>query len=273
MRTTHRLLSAAATVALTAGVLTTTTLTSADAASHAPAATAHRATPFDVTIKASTSELVKGKKVTFKGKVSPKAAGQTVVLQQKFAGKPWKATGSGTLTKRGRYEIADKPTTMNARKYRVVKPASGSHAKGISPNVAVGVFQWHNVYDLQARASRSMYRTERLSIDTVEFTKSLEGGYYAAEDPTGFIDYNLERHCITLKATYGMADDADQGSSVKIDVVGDGTELYTGTFALLQSETKTLDLHGVFRLAFDYTALTDAAASPAVGSPEVLCSF
>ncbi|MBB6626846.1 NPCBM/NEW2 domain-containing protein [Nocardioides sp. KIGAM211] len=267
MRTTHRLLSAAATVALTAGVLTTTAVTTATAAP------AHRATAYDVTIKPSTTELVSGKKITFKGQVSPKAAGQTVVLQQKIGDQGWKPTGTATLNKKGRYEVSDKPSTMLERKYRVVKAASGQHRKGVSKAVAVTIYKWHKLFDLSVRDQSFMYKQRTLSIATVEFPKSFEGGYYSAQDPTGFIDFNLARECITLKATYGMSDDADTDASAKIDVVGDGTELYTGTFALLESQKKTTDIHGVFRLAFQYTALGDAQARPAVGSPEVLCSF
>jgi hypothetical protein len=269
MRTSRRLLSAAATVALTAGVLATTSATAT-----ATATPAHRATPFEVTAKASTTELVRGKKVTIHGKVSPKAKGEKDVLEQKIGKTAWKRTGSATLNKRGHYEVSDKPSSMNPRKYRVVKAASAKHKKGVSKSVAVTVFKWHDVYDLQARSIDSFYRAPRwMTINGVKFPHSLWGHNYGSAEPTGSIDYNIERQCITLKSTYGMADRADTGSSVKIDVLGDGSELFTGTFALFESQAKTLDLHGVFRLAFQYTPLTEAKAFPTIASPKVLCSF
>jgi hypothetical protein len=267
------LLSAAVAAALGATLLTSGS--GAAAVGHAPRQAAHKqaAKPYVVTAKADRTELVLGQKVTITGKVTPAAAGKTVVLQQKIGDKPWKDSGTATIKKSGKYQVSDKPTTMNARKYRVVKAASDKHRKGVSKSVAVGVYQWHDVYDLAIRANQAMYRVTTLDIDTVEFPKSLEGYVYDDTDPTGFIDYNLERNCTTLKATYGMSDEADTGSSAKIDVVGDGTQLYTGTFSLLESQAKTIDIRGVFRLAFQFQSLTAEHARPAVGSPQVLCSF
>ncbi|MCW2794481.1 MAG: hypothetical protein JWO76_3579 [Nocardioides sp.] len=272
MHQSRVLLSVAVAAALGATVLTAGS--GAAAEGHAPRQANKAGKPYTVTAKADRAELVLGQKVTIKGKVSPAAAGKTVLLQQKIDDNPWKDQKTATIKKSGRYQVSDKPTTMNARKYRVVKAASNKHRKGISKPIAVGVYQWHDVYDLQERASDSMYQARTVDINTVEFPKSLVGYVYDNdEDPTGFIDYNLERQCTTLKATYGMSDDADTGSSAKIDVVGDGTQLYTGTFALLESQARTIDIRGVFRLAFQFQSLTTEHPRPAVGSPRVLCSF
>jgi hypothetical protein len=272
MRQSRVLLSAAVATALGATVLTSGS--GAAAAGHAPRPAAHQAgKAYTVTAKADKTELVLGQRVNITGKVSPAAAGKTVLLQEKIGDKAWKDQRKGTIKKSGKYEVSDKPTSMNARKYRVVKAGTDTRRKGVSKAIAVSVFQWHDVYDLAVRANQNMYPAQTLDIDTVEFPKSLQGYGYYQTDPTGFIDYNIERKCTTLKATYGMSDDADTGSSAKIDVVGDGTELYTGTFSLLQSEARTLDIRGVFRLAFQFQSLTAENAVPAVGSPEVLCSF
>lgn len=271
MRTAQILLTAATSVALAAATLSAPLTTATASAAEAPALRGHH--PFKVSIKTSTTELVRGHKVTLSGKVSRGAVGKKVRLQQKIDDHKWKSTGSATVNKKRRYHVSDKPKSMNARKYRVIMPATKKHRKGVSKSVDVGVYQWHDLYNIQARKTDSFYRTRTLSIDTVKFPKSYQGRYYNAEKPTGLVDFNLERNCIELKSTYGMSDDADVDSSVKIDVLGDGAELYTGTFALLESQAITLDLHGVFRLGFEYTALTDATAAPALGSPRVLCSF
>ncbi len=267
MRKSRVLLSAATVVALGTTVLTS----GSGVAAEGHARQAGKA--YTVTAKANRTELVLGQRVKITGKVEPAAPGRTVVLQQKIGDKPWKDQTTATINRRGTYTVVDKPTTLNPRKYRVVKAASKKHRRGVSESLAVSVYQWHKVYDLEVRDSQYMYKTKSLTIDTVEYPTSLYGGYYPADDPTGFMDFNLERRCIRLTSTFGMSDDADTGSSVKLDVVGDGTNLYSGTFSLLESQAKTIDLHGVFRLGFEYEALTDAAAVPAVGSPEVLCSF
>lgn len=267
MHKSRVLLSAATVVALGTTVLTSGSVVAAEGGAR------QSGNPYTVTAKANRTELVLGQRVKISGKVEPAAPGKKVVLQQRIGDKPWKDQGTATLNRRSRFEVVDKPTTLNPRKYRVVKPASRKHARGVSKSIAVSVHQWHDLYDLEVRDSQYMYKTKSLTIDTVEYPSSIYGRYYPANDPTGFMDFNLERQCIRLTSTFGMSDDADTGSSVKIDVVGDGANLYSGTFSLLESQARTIDLHGVFRLGFEYEALTDAAAVPAVGSPRVLCSF
>ncbi len=270
MRTSTVLLAAATTVALTA-----TTLTTAGAADpQSPAA--HRAgTEYVVTAEASTAELVLGEEVTIKGQVSPAAPGQKVTLQKKIGSKPWRDEAQAVLNGRSRYTLSDRPTTANPRVYRVVIAAHGQHARGLSPKQAVTVYAWHDLHALAVRDSDRMYKTGHVTIDTVDFPRSLVGYTYGESDvQSGFIDFNLARRCIELKSTFGMDDSADTESSVQLDVVADGSTIYSRTFALLESEAKTLSIRGVFRLAFQFTNLNAGANSrPAVASPQVLCSF
>ncbi len=63
-------------------------------------------------------------------------------------------------------------------------------------------------------------------------------------------------------------------------LVADGETLYTKTFALAQSEVKTFDITGVFRLGFHWTSSNpdgtvedQSGASAALAEPEVLCAF
>lgn len=247
-------------------------MTSPATGAHAQSASARQATPFEVTARASTSELVLGRKLTITGRVSPKSAGKTVDLQKKIGDKPWKVEDTTTLSRRGKYSFTDEPTTIQARKYRVVKAASKRHDRGVSNVLPVTMYRWHYVVDLDSRDSQAMF-TKTLTIDTVEFTKSLYGSAWeAGGEFTGFRDYNLARECIRLKSTYGMSDDADTDSSARLDVVADGTNLYSATFALLESDRRTLDLHGVFRLSFEFESLTEHHAEPAVASARVLCA-
>ena len=272
MRQSPVLLSAVVAVALGATVLSVGSSSAAEGRS-AGDAQRRAAKPYTVTAKVNKTELVLGQKVTITGKVSPVAKGKKVLLQQKIGDKGWKDQQTARVNKRGKYRVTDEPTTLNPRKYRVVKAASKRHRRGVSKPVAVGVYQWHDVYDLSVRRNVAMYKTKTLSIDTVEFPNSIYGYLYNSEDTTGFMDFNLERQCITLRSTFGMSDDADTGSSAKIDVVGDGTSLYSNTFSLLQSQARTIDIHGVFRLAFQFESLAAPSPRPAIASPRVLCSF
>lgn len=270
MRTSTVLLAAATTVALTATALTTA------GAADAQRTTAHRAgKAYAVTAKASTDELVLGKKVTIKGKVSPAAPGQKVLLQKKVGSKPWHDEAQTKLNGHSKYTFSDRPSTANRRIYRVVIAAHGKHARGISPKRAVTVYAWHDLHSLAIRASDRIYKSNHVSIDTVDFPRSLLGYSNVDSDiQAGFVDFNLTRQCIELKSTFGMDDSADTDSSVQLDVVADGATIYSRSFALLESEAKTLSIRNVFRLAFQFTNLNTAVDSrPAVASPRVLCSF
>lgn len=280
MRITHLLLSATAAAAVAvSGLGVATPAQSAPPAAPGSSVTVERAlSPFEVTLKASTAELVLGERVTLKGKVLPKAPGKKVILEKRLEGRKWVKERTTELTKRSRFTFKDKPTTVGMREYRVVKPASAKHAKGVSPAVAVTLYRWHNLTALAPR--EVMYvGVDTALIDTVEYPKSLVAQWYYPDsyDPATsewFRDYNLQRDCSTLVATYGMDDRADVGSSIQVEVRNDGVSAYTATFGFLESEKKKIDLHGVFRLGFHFSS-TFEGGSPAgvVGSPRILCAF
>lgn len=263
MRTTQLLLPTA--VAVVASGLTLVAPVQA-----APAE--RRADAFEVTIAASTDELVLGERVTLKGKVTPKAAGQKVVLQKKIEDRKWVVERRTRLNERGRYTFKDEPSTAGSRKYRVVKPATRKHAKGVSPSVRVTTYRWIDLAALQPRDYANVYATTA-TIDTVEYPNSLVGWYDPAAEEW-FRDYNLARECTTLDATYGMDDTADVDSSVQIDVENDGVNVYSKTFSLLESDPERIDIRGVFRLGFLFSTTGEGGSPrPVVGSPRALCAF
>lgn len=236
---------------------------------------------FAVTIKASTTELVLGDKITFKGKVTPagKANGLVATLQKRIVGtKKWKPQDTDTINKRGKYHLSDKPTSVQARQYRVVVPAVGKLGKGHSKKVLVTVYRWQDLASVKLRDSSYFRANIDAEIDTVSYSRSLVGQTYGH---TGFIDYNLARQCIELKARYGLGDDSDENATALIDVTTDGASRYSRTFALTESTAKTLSLRGAFRLRFAFTTTNPDAPDPdyqngaqaVIASPRVLCSF
>ena len=101
------------------------------------------------TVTAKINETVAiGKETTLKvrGRVTPKAAGQKVVLQQRVRNKKtWKATGTAKIKSNGTYLLKDDPSSPGKRSYRVVKPASNGLAKGFSPTLEVEVYSWEKL--------------------------------------------------------------------------------------------------------------------------------
>ena len=128
--------TAAAALALSPVALATTTYA-------APA----KADAWTVTAKINKTVAI-GKETTIKvrGRVTPKAAGQQVVLQQRVRNKKtWKATGTAKIKSNGTYVLKDDPSTPGKRAYRVVKPASNGFAKGFSPTLDVEVYAWEKL--------------------------------------------------------------------------------------------------------------------------------
>ena len=134
----NRLTALAATVALAAGSLALTTPTQA-----APV----KAKTYKVTAKANIEVAVaKEDTVKVKGRLTPKAAGEKFVLQQRVVNnKSWNSTGNTKIKKNGTYVLKDKPSTQGPREYRVLKPASKGIKKGYSKSLPVEVYKWEKL--------------------------------------------------------------------------------------------------------------------------------
>ncbi len=256
----NRITALAATVALTAGSLALT----APAAQAAPA-------KYKVTAKANTEiVIVKEDTVKIRGRVTPKAAGQKVVLQQRVGNKKsWKVTASAKVKGNGTYVLKDKPTTPGSREYRVVKAASKGIKKGISKSMPVEVYAWENL------TSRNPGPMTNIAPAGVNIGAEYYGSSLAtstAGTPSS-VEYTLGRKCIEMRASYALTDESASGATGLVAVSADGTVLASHALAvgsLVADET--LDLTDVFRLKIDATTSATPAATVAVATPEVLCT-
>ncbi|HSU03679.1 MAG TPA: hypothetical protein VLK03_14100 [Nocardioides sp.] len=225
------------------------------------------------TVTAKINETVAIRKETtikVRGRVTPKAAGQQVVLQQRVGNKKtWKATGTTKVRANGTYVLKDDPSTPGKRAYRVVKPASNGLAKGISPALDVQVYAWEKLGNrytgLQANLTRG-----GATIATEYYGSSLLTD--VSGTPT-FVEYTLGRKCLSLRSTYALTDSSVSGSSGAVSVTGDGAVLASHPLAVgTVVEDEVLDISDVFRLRFDLTSSATPAATAAVADPWVLCT-
>jgi len=258
----NRLTALAATVALAAGSLALTAPTQA-----APA----KAQAYKITAKANLEVAVaKEDTVKVKGRVTPKAAGEKVVLQQRVGNKKsWKSTGDAKIKKNGTYVLKDKPSTQGPREYRVLKPASKGLKKGYSKALAVEVYKWEKL----------VYRLSGPRVN-VEPTGVLIGAEYYGQSlatttsgTPSSVEYTLGRKCTDLRATYALTDSSATGSSGAVTVSADGAvlanhSLSVGTVVV----DEVLDVSDVFRLKVDLATSATPAATAAVATPEVLCT-
>ena len=256
----NRITALAATVALTAGSLALTAPSQA-----APART------YKVTAKANLEIAVaREDTVKVRGRVTPKAAGQKVVLQQRVGENPrWKRTGTAKVRRNGTYVLEDRPTTPGSREYRVLKPGSRGIKKGWSKPVAVEVYRW------QKLASRRVGPSENISTTSVYIGAGLATRSLVNIEPgvPASVEYTLNRKCVELRARYALTDQSATGSSGEISVSADGAVRTTHSLAVgTIVDDEPLDVSDVFRLKIDISTSATPAAYAAVATPEVLCT-
>ncbi len=256
-----------AAVALAFGAALLSPLASTAAAE--PASTTARAGAWTVKASLKEKQVVRGKTAVIKGSVKPRsdARGRQVVLQKRYPdGKRWVVQDRTKVRRDGTYTFKDKITSKMNRTYRVVMPAGAGHAKGVSRKLAVTVFSWRDLYTMVAVQGSTLDHASRVTMNGTEYPSSLRAW------ETGVAEYTLARKCLTLRATYGVVDDAPTGSQVQWDVSADEAGLYTGTFALGEATKIKLSMKKVFRVKLEMTGLNDLVDDlGGVGTPQVLC--
>jgi hypothetical protein len=256
----NRITALAATVALTAGSLALTAPTQA-----APA----RA--YKVTAKANLEVAVaKEDTVKIRGRVTPKAAGQKVILQQRVGNKKkWNVTGNAKVKGNGTYVLKDKPTTPGAREYRVLKPGSRGISKGYSKPVEVQVYRWEKLINRVSGPSVNL-EPAYVYIGAEAYSQSLAT---TTSGTPSSIEYTLGRKCTDLRASYALTDSSATGSSGAVTVTADGAVLAAHSLAVgTLVADEVLDVTDVFRLKLDLSTSATPAAVAAVATPEVLCT-
>jgi hypothetical protein len=258
----NRITALAATAAVAASSLALT----APVAQAAPA----KARAYSVTATANTDVAVaKEDTVKVRGRVSPKARGEKVILQQRVGNKKrWVQTAKATIKANGTYKLKDKPTSPGSREYRVLKPGSKGIKKGYSKPVAVEVYRWEKL-GFRTFAGTGFTGTG-VTIGTEYYGASL-----ATTTPgtAATAEFTLGRKCTAMRATYALTDSSLTGSSGAVVVSADGKTLATHPLAVgTIVADEELDLTGVFRLKIDATTTATPTATAAVAMPEVLCT-
>lgn len=166
---------------------------------------AEAATRYAVTAFVSTAKVDVGQSVTLRGKVTPKARGQKVKVQR-LVGGSWTTITRATLNRRSKYAATIKVTSAGDNRYRVVKPRSAGHKKGVSPIVTVVGWRWRSLTSLPlADSSNATVLASGLLGETV-FRPYIELGSAAG----GFArrSYVLDGKCAQIDAHVGGTPDS-----------------------------------------------------------------
>jgi len=105
---------------------------------------ADAATRYVVTLATSAARADVGQSVTLAGRVAPNAKGQRVKVQR-WSGAAWTTIARPRLNRHSRYRSTVTVSSPGDNLYRVVKPRSDGHKKGISPVATVVGWRWRNL--------------------------------------------------------------------------------------------------------------------------------
>jgi hypothetical protein len=227
--------------------------------------------PWQVTVRASSTQVKVGDKLVLTGKVGPAraSAGHKVLLQEKFKPtKPWKTQDTDKVNARGRYKLVDLPTVNTERKYRVVMPATSKHAKGISSIVDVKVYGWTKLYAHPYVNPDNMFPTANLNLNGTSYPKSIVANWTGLSS----IEFNVDHKCTALRGTFGVSDASETGAQSTLTAESDGTQIYTNTLSLGQTDFTKIALASPLKLKFTAQSVVSGVQGfGGVGTPEILC--
>lgn len=163
------------------------------------------ASRYSVTVHTSTTTVDVGQSITLKGKVTPKARGQKVKVQR-LDGNTWTTIKKATLNRRSKYTATVTVTAPGNNHYRVVKPRSAGHRKGISPTVTVVGWRWRSLTDLPLAESVDATVLESGLIGVTVFRPYIRLGSASGGFPKR--SYVLDGKCARIDAHVGGTPDS-----------------------------------------------------------------
>jgi hypothetical protein len=227
---------------------------------------------YSVTAKVNTQDVTLGEGVVVKvsGKVTPRAAGKRVFLEQRRPGSTsWVVSSRATIKRKGTYLLTDEPSALGTLRYRVVKLRSGGVRKGTSATLEVRTYAWQKL----AQRPRGAY--ENIAVSS---TAVIGGQPYAysfqpfTRGAPSYVEYPLKGRCTDLRATYAMHDSSAAGSSSRITLAVDGVAKDDQVLTVGQVVASTTDLTGASVLRYDLYSTAAPASYPVVVAPEALCT-
>ncbi len=260
----NRFITAGAGLALIATPLVATTATASDT-------TSERRAGYSVSAKINKdTAIAKEDTVKIRGKVTPKAAGDKVVLQQRMEGKKtWSVSGTSKIRANGTYLLKDDPSAAGTRFYRVVKPAAGRIKKGVSQELELVVYGWEKL-GYRTRGPATNVFVTNAEIATEDYDASIVTD--KAGTPAS-VEYTLGKKCLTLRATYALTDSSATGSTGTAALKVDGQVAFASTLVLGQIiADHEVDITDAFRISYELVPSGTPAAYVAAATPEVLCT-
>jgi hypothetical protein len=139
------------------------------------------------------STIISGQSVKVVGKVKPLAIGRRVILQKRYKKRTgeWRKVMVRRIGPDGKFRLFDTPKTARKRFYRVVKPASDGHPRGVSDKMKVRVVPWDGrlnarlTWDGDADLDLVMYDASWNEISAAKPGPSNSGGLFDPDSTVG----------------------------------------------------------------------------------------
>ena len=266
----HRITTTITTLATAAAVIAGP-LALASTTAQAADTTERRAAAYTVKAKVNKDVVTVGEDVVkVRGKVTPRAAGTKVVLQQRLEGrKTWAVSSKGKVKRNGTYLLKDEPSVAGTREYRVLKPAGQGIGKGTSKVLAVEVYKWELLGRRAPGAMANVHTLTTSTIGTREYWPSLVATTPGAP---AYVEFTLGRLCTGLRTTYALDDTSATGATGAVKLIVDGATKVDQGLVVGQVVESATDLTGAFRLRYELTSNASPISWPVVASPEVRCT-
>lgn len=239
-------------------------------ADRAPLAVTEKAGKYKVTIKISKKELVANQgKVKITGRVTPKASGKVIQLQQQVRNRRWKDAGKTKVKANGTYKFVDKPSNEGVRHYRVVVPASKGISKGVSKSVTLTVWKWKRLaWDLYQSASDNVEYMST-AVNAENYGQSL---VTKEKGKPGYVEFTLGGKCRKIRFATALTDGSTTGATGQATFSVDGTQQLSTALSIGMTPTfSEFDVWDVSRVRFDLANSADPVGQAAIITPQALC--
>jgi hypothetical protein len=260
-------------------VLTVLALVAATLALASPATAGSR---YTVTAIAGATSVDVGQAFTLRGRVTPRASGQRVLIQR-LSGSTWVTVKRTRINRFGRYRTSVTVNHPGDNRYRVLKRRSLGHPRGVSPSVTVVGWRWRPLTSLPTEGMTSnatLLASGNLGPTAFPATYQplLRLGSAAGVD--GAITYVLANNCTKFDSDVGVTTDSASGAAqlARIGVLPQGGGM--GVLIADQAVTRNQDPAHIVRTgaviadAWTLELIGDVNAANTFvgwGDPQVYC--
>jgi hypothetical protein len=197
-------------------------------------------------------------------------------LQADILGNPqWITVSSRSVSGKARHTLRVVAKGLNVQRYRAVAVYRNAPKRAVSNRFSVNVWRW-----IDLRFFRPYYSTSGVSVhEYSQFPMNGDqwlGWYAYGNNGMWESRHTPGRNCKAFRGVFGLHDGSQDGSSATFTLVADETQTVFESSRLSPGMVQSvrLDLAKPYRLAIQArnTSPDGVQASPAIGSPQLLCT-